>query len=65
MTYICVISSGSTYAEYEVSTRSAYKAACQFGRGEHGEQVSIYKGDKLISRAAWDCEQRHYYRCCI
>ena len=31
MTYICVISSGSTYAEYEVSTRSAYKAAHAYG----------------------------------
>lgn len=62
-TYICTISSNSSNErEYEVSTRSAMKAAMEFGRCEGGETVTILtKGGKPISRVIWHPEQGGKY----
>ena len=57
-TYICTISSNSSNErEYEVSTRSAMKAAMEFGRCEGGETVTILtKSGNPISRVIWHPE---------
>lgn len=65
--YKCIIWSNSSHArEYDVTTKSAYKAAQELGRCEGGEVVEIrtVKSDRLISRAQWTPENGgKYYRC--
>ena len=64
--YICTIESNSSHArQYEVDTRSAYKAAQALGRCEGGEVITIStKSGREISRAAWSPENGgYYYRC--
>lgn len=66
--YICTITSNSTRErEYDVATRSAYKAAAKYGRCEGGEIVRVYtKGGRLLSEARYTPEGGgHYYRCSI
>ena len=65
-TYICEISSNSSYPRYyEVETRSALKCARKYGRGEGDEIVTVY-GNKamttILSCAMWSVEKRAYFR---
>ena len=56
--YICQIWSNSSLGrEYDVKTRSAYKAAQELGRCEGGEVVTICtKSGRELSRAIWTPE---------
>ena len=56
--YKCVVWSDSSYGrEYNVNTRSALKAAQQYGRCEGGEVVQIRtQSGRVISEARWTPE---------
>ena len=63
--YKCIIWSNSSKGrEYDVNTKSAYKAAQKLGRCEGGEVVQIRtRSDKIISEARWTPEDGgKYYR---
>lgn len=63
--YKCIIwSNGSSGREYDVDTKSAYKAAQHYGRCEGGEVVQIRTtSGKAISEARWTPEDGgKYYR---
>ena len=64
--YKCIIwSNSSNGREYEVTTKSAYKAAQTYGRGEGGEVVQIrtMRSGKVISEARWTpANGGKYYR---
>lgn len=64
--YKCIIWSNSSKGrEYDVNTKSAYKAAQKYGRGEGGEVVQIrtMRSGKVISEARWTPEDGgKYYR---
>lgn len=62
--YKCIISSHGSHArEYDVTTRSAYKAAQELGRAEYGERVEIHSGSgRVISAAIWDNGSKKYIR---
>ena len=63
--YKCIIRSNSSNGrEYDVNTRSAYKAAQKYGRCEGGEVVQIWtRSGKVISEARWTPENGgKYYR---
>ena len=50
--YIITVINPTAYREYETSSRSAMRAAKQFGRCEGGERVTVWtRGGKAISRA--------------
>lgn len=59
--YKCVIWSHSSYGrEYDVTTRSAYKAAYKLGRCELGEVVQIRtRSGKVLSEARWENGRYH------
>ena len=61
--YICKIwSNSSAGREYEVSTKSAMKAAQEFGRCEGGETVTITtKSGRELSRVIWTPENGGRY----
>ena len=61
--YKCIITSDSSAGrEYEVNTKSAYKAAQEFGRCEGGETVTITsKGGRELSRVIWTPEDGGKY----
>lgn len=64
--YKCIIwSNSSNGREYETATRSAIKAAAEFGRCEGGEVVEIRnQSGRVLSRAQWTPEDGgKYYRC--
>lgn len=64
--YKCIIWSNSSHArEYDVKTKSAYKAAQALGRCEGGEVVDIRnQSGRVVSRAQWTPEDGgKYYRC--
>lgn len=66
--YKCIIWSNSSHErEYDVQTRSAYKAAQELGRCEGGEVVEIRsRSGRVLSRAKWTPEDGgKYYRCTI
>lgn len=66
--YKCIIWSNSSHArEYDVTTKSAYKAAQELGRCEGGEVVEIRnQSGRVLSRAQWTPEDGgKYYRCAI
>ena len=59
---ITVVSNSTNEREYETSSRSAMRAAEQFGRCEHGERVTVWtRGGKAISRAVWSPEDDGKY----
>ena len=64
--YKCIIwSNSSNGREYDVDTKSAYKAAQKYGRCEGGEVVQIrtMRSGKVISEARWTSEDGgKYYR---
>lgn len=62
--YICTVSSNSSYdRQYEVRTKSAMKAAEEYGRAEGGETVIVStKSGRTISRVVWSVEDRKYIR---
>ena len=63
--YRCIIWSNNSYArEYDVPTRSAYKAAQMYGRCESGEVVQVRSASgNVISEARWTPENGgKYYR---
>ncbi len=63
--YKCIIwSNSSNGREYDVDTKSAYKAAQKLGRCEGGEVVQIRTASgKVISEARWTPEDGgKYYR---
>ncbi len=54
--YKCVIWSDSSLGrEYKVKTRSAMRAAREYGRGEYGEivQIETLITGRIISRVQW------------
>ena len=61
--YKCIITSDSSAGrEYEVSTKSAYKAALELGRCEGGETVTITtKSGRELSRVIWTPEDGGRY----
>ena len=64
--YKCIIWSNSTHGrEYEVSTKSAMKAAVELGRCEGGEVVQIQTATgRILSEVRWTPENGgKYYRC--
>lgn len=64
--YKCIIWSNSSHErEYDVATKSAYKAAQELGRCEGGEVVEIRnQSGRVLSRARWTPEDGgKYYRC--
>lgn len=67
--YKCVIWSNSSYPrEYEVSTRSAMKAAKDLGRCEGGEvvQIEALTTGRVLSRVLWSPQDGGgYYRVTI
>lgn len=66
--YKCIITSNSSQGrEYEVTTRSAMKAAQDLGRCEGGEVVTITtKSGRELSRVIWTPEDGgHYVRASI
>ena len=67
--YICRIWSYTSHErEYEVNTKSAMKAAIEYGRCESGEVVEIItpRTHRVISRVQWTPENSgRYYRCTI
>jgi len=64
--YKCIIwSNSSNGREYAVNTKSAYKAAQEYGRCEGGEVVQIRttSSGKVISEVRWTPEDGgKYYR---
>jgi hypothetical protein len=63
--YKCIIwSNSSNGREYDVDTRSAYKAAQKYGQCEGGEVVQIRTAEgKVISEVRWTPEDGgKYYR---
>ena len=61
--YRCIIWSNFSYGrEYGVDSKSAIKAARQFGRAEFGEIVEICrkKTGQVLSKAAWVPELNDY-----
>ena len=64
--YKCIIwSNSSNGREYDVNTKSAYKAAQKYGRCEGGEVVQIRTAPsgKVISEVRWTSEDGgKYYR---
>lgn len=59
---ITVVSNSTNEREYETSSRSAMRAAEQFGRCEGGERVTVWtRGGKAISRAVWSSEDGGKY----
>lgn len=58
MKYIVTINSNSSCErEYTTDSRSAMRAAEQFGRCEGGERVTVWtRGGKAISRVVWSPE---------
>lgn len=62
-TYTCTITSDNGEREYDVTTRSAIKAAYKYGRCAGGEVVTIRrkKSGKVISQARWTPENGGYY----
>lgn len=63
--YRCIIWSNNSYArEYDVTTKSAYKAAQMYGRCEDGEVVQIQSvSGRVISEVRWTPEDGgKYYR---
>ena len=63
--YKCIIwSNSSNGREYDVDTKSAYKAAQEYGRCEGGEVVQIRtRSGRVISEARWTPEDGgKYYR---
>ena len=61
--YKCIITSNSSAGrEYDVNTKSALKAAQEFGRCEGGETVTITtKGGRELSRVIWTPESGGRY----
>lgn len=61
--YKCIIASNSSAGrEYDVNTKSAMKAAQEFGRCEGGETVTITtKGGRELSRVIWTPEDGGRY----
>lgn len=59
----CIITSDSSAGrEYDVSTKSAYKAALELGRCEGGETVTITtKSGRELSRVIWTPEDGGRY----
>ena len=54
--YKCVIwSNNNPGREYKVQTRSAMRAAQEYGRGEYGEivQIETLTSERVISRVQW------------
>ena len=64
--YKCIIwSNSSNGREYDVNTKSAYKAALTYGRCEGGEvvQTRTMRSGKVISEVRWTSEDGgRYYR---
>lgn len=60
--YICEIwSNSSNKAEYTVTTKSAMRAAAEYGRAEGGEVVQVRrKSGAILSRVEW--YNREYIR---
>ena len=60
--YIITVINPTACREYETSSRSAMRAAKQFGRCEGGERVTVWtRGGKAISRAVWSPEDGGKY----
>lgn len=61
--YKCIITSDSSAGrEYDVNTKSAMKAAQEFGRCEGGETITITtKGGRELSRVIWTPENGGRY----
>ena len=61
--YKCIITSNSSWGrEYDVTTRSAYKAAQELGRCEGGEKVTITtQSGRELSRVIWTPEDGGRY----
>ena len=60
--YIITVINPTAYREYETSSRSAMRAAKQFGRCEGGERVTVWtRGGKAISRVVWTPENDGKY----
>lgn len=60
--YIITVINPTAYREYEGSSRSAMRAAEQFGRCEGGERVTVWtRGGKAISRVVWTPEDGGKY----
>ena len=54
--YKCVIWSNNSHShEYTVATKSAMRAAREYGRGEYGEivQIETLTAGRIISRVQW------------
>ena len=59
---ITVVSNSTNEREYTTSSRSAMRAAKQFGRCEGGERVTVWtRGGKAISRVVWSPEDGGRY----
>ena len=59
---ITVVSNSTNEREYTTSSRSAMRAAEQFGRCEGGERVTVWtRGGKAISRVVWSPEDGGRY----
>ena len=64
-TYICTVTSDNMYAKvYRTTTKSAMKAAKEFGRCDGGEEVNIWTPNyRLVSSVKWTPENGgRYYR---
>lgn len=60
--YIITVINPTAYREYEASSRSAMRAAEQFGRREGGERVTVWtRGGKAISQVVWSPEDGGRY----
>lgn len=66
--YKCIISSNSSLGrEYTISSKSALKAAAEFGQYKDQETVTIVrvKSGRVVSRAHYNSETRDYANECI
>ena len=59
---VTIVSNSTNEREYTTSSRSAMRAAEQFGRCEGGERVTVWtRGGKAISRVVWSPEDGGRY----
>lgn len=61
--YTIIRSDNFSETEYDSTSRNVLKAADEYGRTN--DQISIYDGDKLVSRAVWDVTKGKYVRVSI
>lgn len=63
--YVCTITSNNTLLRtYDVETTSAMKCACEYGRFEGGERVTVStRSGRVLSCVLWTPQDGgHYYR---